>query len=227
MFKDISKHIYITFTLLFIGYITQAQEVYIETGFENAYFKDYVNNFGKNTLDLSYPKEQEVFIESGFRFKLYENRFKWDLGIGYNKYKINTGFYAGNISIPTTYLLNYLTLKAGINFAVIDERRLKVLVHTSISYDWLTAGRRNYKDNSANLYKENTFDKSLIRIHRGLSVAYVIHDNLSAYVKYNVADSYKEKNKDSNIEEKYSFHTKALSFGLLFNILRLNTRRRF
>jgi hypothetical protein len=225
MLKKISNHIFLTVVFILINYSIKGQQVYIETGFENAYFKDYVNNLGNNTLDLSYSKAQGFFIESGFRFKLYKKRFTWDVGTGYNKYKINTGFYAGNISIPTTYDLSYLTLKAGINFAVVNERRLKVQIHTHISHDWLLAGKRVYKDNTVNLYKENTFDKNLLRLHRGISVEYVIHDNLSTYIRYNVADSFKDKNKDSNIEEKYSFHTKAFSFGLLFHILRLNNRR--
>ncbi|OAD45081.1 hypothetical protein [Polaribacter atrinae] len=225
MLKNISNHIFLTVVFVLTNYITIAQQVYIETGFENAYFKDYINNLGNNTLDLSYSKAQEVFIESGFRFKLYEERFTWDIGAGYNKYKINTGFYAGNISIPTTYNLSYVTLKAGVNFAIVNERRLKVQIHTHASHDWLIEGKRKYKDNTVNLYKENTFDKTLLRFHRGISVEYVIHDNLSTYIKYNVADSFKDKNKDSNTEEKYSFHTKAFSFGLLFYILRLNNRR--
>ena len=225
MWKNISNIIIITVVFILINNTTKAQQAYLETGFENAYFKDYVNNLGNNTLDLSYSKAQEFFIESGFRFALYEERFTWDIGLGYNKYKINTGFYSGNISIPTTYNLSYVTLKPGINFAIVNERRLKMQVHTHISYDRLIAGTRTYKDNTVNLYKEDTFDKNLIRIHRGISVEYVIHDNLSTYIKYNVADSFKEKSQDSNIEESYSFHTKAFSFGLLFYILRLNNRR--
>ena len=225
MWKNISNIIIMTVVFIFVNNTTKAQQAYLETGFENAYFKNYVNNLGNNTLDLSYSKAQDFFIESGFRFALYEERFTWDIGLGYNKYKINTGFYSCKISTPTTYDLSYLTLKPGINFAFVNERRLKVQVHTHISYDWLISGTRTYKDNTVNLYKENTFDKNLIRIHRGISIEYVIHDNLSTYVKYNVADSFKEKNKDSNIEEAYSFHTKAFSFGLLFYILRLNNRR--
>ena len=227
MLKNISHIIIITVIFIFINYTTEAQQVYIETGFENAYFKNYVNNLGNNSLDLSYSKAQDFFMEGGFRFKLYEERYTWDLGLGYNKYKINIGYYSGNINIPATYDLSYITLKAGANFAIVNERRLKVQIHAHVSYDWLIAGARTSKDNTVNLYKENTFDKNLLRIHRGISVEYVIHDNLSTYIKYNVADSFKDKNKDSSTEETYSFHTKAFSFGLLFYILRLNNRRRF
>ena len=225
MLKNSLIHIALSLVLLLTSYTIKAQQVYIETGLENASFKNYVNNLGINTLDLSYSKAQDFFIESGFRFKLYEERFTWDIGLGYNNYKINTGFYAGNISTPTNYDLSYLTLKAGANFAIVNERRLKVQIHAHISYDWLTAGTRRYNNNTANLYKENTFDKNLLKLHRGISVEYVIHDNLSIYLKYNVADSFKDKEKDSSTQEKYSFHTKAFSVGLLFNILRLNTRR--
>ncbi|WP_343330080.1 hypothetical protein [Polaribacter staleyi] len=202
-----------------------AQQVYIETGLENAYFKDYENNLGKNTLDLNYSKSEQVFLETGFRFKLYEDRFKGSLGIGFNKYKINTGFYAGNISVPTTYNLSYFTIKTGVNFALINQSRFKLQIHTHISYDLLTTGTRRYNNNTANLYTDNTFDRTLLRYHRGLSAEYVISDNISTYISYNVADSFRDSNKDSNIEEKYSLHTNAYSIGLLFNIIRLNKRR--
>lgn len=53
MLKNISNHIFLTVVFVLTNYTTIAQQVYIETGFENAYFKDYINNLGNNTLDLS------------------------------------------------------------------------------------------------------------------------------------------------------------------------------
>ncbi|WP_158837961.1 hypothetical protein [Polaribacter sp. L3A8] len=224
MFNNKTTYSVIFFFIFWVN-INNAQQIYIESGFENAYFKDYENNLGKNTLDLNYSKSQEVFLETGFRFKLYEDRFKWNLGVGYNRYQINTGFYAGNISIPTTYNLSYVTIKTGVNFAIVNEPRFKLQIHTHISYDFLTTGTRRYNNNTANLYTERTFDRTLLRYHRGLSAEYVISDEISTYISYNVADSFRDSNRDSNIEEKYSLHTNAYSIGLLFNIARLNKRR--
>ncbi|MDX6746171.1 hypothetical protein SHK09_05150 [Polaribacter sp. PL03] len=209
-----------SFLFFFTGIIStiNAQQIFIETGFESANFKNYVNNLGENTLDVNYTKSQEIFIEGGFRFNLRKNRLKCDVALSYNKYKINTGFYSGKISIPLTYNLNYVALKTGINFAIINELDFKLQVHGHISYDWLIAGTSSYKNVVNDLYRENTFDRTLLRYHRGISAEYIISNKISAYINYNVADSFKDKNEDSNIEEKYSLHTNAFSIGLLFNI---------
>ena len=68
------------------------------------------------------------------------------------------------------------------------------------------------------LDKDNTFDKTLLRLHRGLSAECTISKEISIYISYNVADSFKENDKDSNMGEKYSLYTNTFSLGLLFDI---------
>ncbi|MCL7763496.1 hypothetical protein MPF19_08735 [Polaribacter sp. Z014] len=235
MLKIPLKHIILSLTFLLLSYVTSAQRVYIESGFENAYFKDYVNNLGENTLDLSYPKSQQVFIETGVKFdlnlkrdrlwdqnlNLFRFRTKIDVGFSYNNYKINTGFYGGKVSIPLTYNLTYVGVKTGVNFSILNHREFKLYIHGHLSYDLLVSGSSEYKNVVNNIYKDRSLDRTLLRYHRGLNAEYFISDITSIYIKYNVADSFKEKNKDTNIEEEYSLHTNAFSVGLLFNIEQL------
>ena len=210
-----------SFLLFFtvLVYEVNGQQVYLEAGVESAYFKDYVNIMGENTLDLNYSKSYDFFLESGYRFNIYKDRLKGDLGLSYNNYKINTGFYSGTESIPLTYNLTYVSLKTGINFSIVNEPRFKLQVHTHLSHDWLITGRSKYQDVVNDIYKDNTFDRTFIRFHKGLSAEYKVSDRMSTYVKYNIADSLREENKDSSIKEKYTFHTDAISFGILFNII--------
>lgn len=224
MFKTNLNYVFLTIALLLTNYVIKAQQIYIETGFEDAYFKDYVNNKGENTLDLSYSKSYQPFLATGYRFNLYKKRFKGDVGFSYNKYKINTGFYAGNVSIPVTYDLSYLTLKAGINLSIINQKKIKLQLQSHISYDFLVSGTSRYKDVVNNLYKENTFDRTLLRYHRGVSGEFLFSKKISIFLSYNVADSFKDKNEDSNIEEKYSLHTHSFSLGLLFNIQKMKKK---
>jgi hypothetical protein len=200
-------------------YNVSGQQVYIESGVESAYFKDYVNDKGENTLDLNYSKSYEFFLESGVRINIYKNRLKWGLGLSYNKFKINTGFYSQNESIPLTYNLAHVGIKTGVNFAIVNEPKFKVQVHAHLSHDWLISGTSTYRNVVNDLYKEGTFDRTFIRFHKGVSVEYTVTDNIATYINYNVADSFREKNKDSNIEEIYTFHSDAISFGILFNII--------
>jgi len=229
------KHIFLAIAFFLTSNLVKAQRVYIETGFENAYFKDYVNNLGENTLDLNYSKSQQIFIETGVKFDLNLNRdrlwdqnlnlfrfrTKIDAGFSYNNYKINTGFYSGNVSIPLTYNLTYVGLKTGVNFSIINHREFKLYIHGHLSYDILVSGSSEYGNVVNNIYKDRSLDRTLLRYHRGLNAEYLISENTSIYIKYNVADSFIEKNRDTNIEEEYSLHTNAFSLGLLFEIEQL------
>jgi hypothetical protein len=215
-----SQSFFLVCSFLLISSAINAQQVYVETGFSSAFFKDYVNNLGENTLDLSYSKSQESFLESGFRFNLFEERVHWDVGFSYNKYKINTGFYAGNISVPATYNLSYLTLKIGAVLNIVNEPRFKIQIHSHLSYDGLITGTNSYRDVITDLYKDDNFDKTLLRFHRGVSTEYTISKQVAIYLSYNIADSFKEKGKDSNSGESYALHTNSFSMGLLFDISR-------
>jgi hypothetical protein len=199
-----------------------AQKVYFETGFATAYFKDYLNNKGKNTLDLSYSKATKPFLETGFRFQFPNERFSWNTAVSYSTYKINTGFYSGELSVPVAYELAYVALKSGISFSFISLPTFQMQLHTHLSFDLLTSGLSTYQNKVNNLYKERTLDRNLLRYHRGLSAIYTVSKKISVFVNYNVADSFKEKNNDSNKEEKYSLHTNAYSFGVHFSLQPLN-----
>jgi hypothetical protein len=219
-----TKNLRFFFPILFLSLALNAQQVYVESGFGTAFFKDYVNNLGENTLDLSYSKSPELFLESGFRFDLHKERIMWDVGLSYNKYQINTGFFAGNITIPTTYNLTYLTLKTGVIINIVNEPRFKIQIHAHLSYDGLISGTNKYRNEIIDLNKNNNFDKKLLRFHRGLSTEYTISEETAIYIKYNIADSFKEKGKDSSAGETYSLHTNSFSMGLLFDISRLINR---
>ena len=218
MIVNSSHNFFFVCSFVLISYAINAQQVYVETGFSSAFFKDYVNNLGENTLDLGYSKSQEAYLEGGFRFNLYQDRLHWNVGLGYNKYKINTGFYAGNISIPTTYNLSYLTLKVGMVFNIVNEPKFKIQIHSHVSYDGLISGTSSYRDVITDLRKEDNFDKTLFRFHRGVSTEYTISKQVAIYLSYSIADSFKEKGKDSNTEESYALHTNSFSLGLLFDI---------
>lgn len=70
MFKNKTTYSFILFLTAFIS-VGNAQQVYLEAGVENAYFKNYVNNLGGNTLDLNYAKSEDLFLESGLRANFF------------------------------------------------------------------------------------------------------------------------------------------------------------
>jgi hypothetical protein len=217
MILNTFETMFLFFILCSLNYGINAQQIYVETGFSTAFFKNYENNLGENTLDLKYRKSYASFLESGFRFDVYEDKLKIALGLGYNNYKINTGFYAGDVSIPISYDLNYVALKIGAIFNILNKPKFKIQIHSHVSIDALVTGTSRYRNVSINLYKENTFDRRLLRFHRGLSTEYIFSNKIAIYLSYNVAGSLRDKDSDSTIGERYSLHTNTFSVGLLFS----------
>lgn len=217
MMNNKTKYSLLIFITVHI-YSVNGQQFYIGFGLNNAKFKDYENSSGINTLDLNYPKSLNLLLETGYRSNLYEDFLDWNIGFSYNNYQINTGFISNGVSIPLTYKLTYFSIKPGIYFTIVNQPRIKLQLHTHISHDWLIKGTSTYSNIINNLYSDNTFDKTLITFHRGISAEYAITDSISTYISYNNAGSFKEENKDSVDGEKYSLSTNTFSCGILFNI---------
>ena len=191
--------------LTVLVYKANGQQIYLGTGMENAIFKDYVNSLGINTLNLNYPKTEDVFFEGGYRTNLYTNRFQLNVGVSYNNYKINTGFFDGSDNIPLNYNLKYISIKTGVYIALLNLRNFKLNLHTHLSHDWLSKGTSEFNNTINNLYTDNTFDKTLISFHKGVNAEYKFSENITSYVSYNISDSFREENKDSVNGEKYTF----------------------
>ena len=196
------------------------QQVYLEIGNATAYFKDYVNNLGEDTLNTGYSKAYDNFIETGVRWNMYKNRLHMNIGLSHNNYSIDTGFLAGNEEIPLHYDLSYGALKGGFIFSFINATKFKLQGHAHLSTDWLISGTSEYKNIVNNLRTDETFARKLIRYHRGVSAAYHLSENMAFYLSYHVADSFKRLNNDSNLEETYSLHTNGFSLGVLVNFLK-------
>lgn len=218
MMSSIIKNIVLFAVFVLINNTVAAQQIYLEVGSESAAFKNYVNNLGTSTLDNTFSKSQALFFEAGYRLNLHRDRLQLNLGMSHNNYKINTGFYSGNGRIPVHYKFTYIAFKAGVIFSFLNTPKFKLQGHSHISSDWLISGTSSYNNLVHNLYHDHTFTKDVFRYHRGVSVAYTISNRTAIYLNYNVVDSFRHGTKDSNTEEKYSLHSKALSFGTLFRM---------
>jgi hypothetical protein len=219
MLSKIKNQSCLFFVFFLCTFLSHAQEIYIETGYGSAFFENYINSSGDpSVLDDSYSQPMKPFTEVGFRFNLYKEKIHLNLGAGYHTYEINTAFSAGGTKVPTSYNLSYASSKLGIQMAVLKWRDVKLHVHSHVSHDWLTAGTNQYNGVLLDIYNDRSLDRTLVRIHRGISLEYAISNSISAYLNYNFAQSMEEQDKDSREGESYSFETKSISVGLLFNI---------
>ncbi len=219
----IVKYRYAIVTFLLLSTSTHSQQVYLEVGGASTKFKNYVNSLGENSLDESYKKSYALFLETGVRFKIIKDKLHLNLGISHNNYKIHTGFYSGQLSIPLSYDLTYFALKSGISILFVKKGKFKLQGHAHLSSDWLISGTSAYEDVVNNVYKDKTIARSLLRYHRGLSAVYTLSKKTSLYLNYNLADSCKQTEGHSTSSEKYSLHTNAFSFGILVRLQKVKT----
>lgn len=168
----------------FIGCMSYAQNLYVETSLSSASFDDFKNDLGVNTLDNKYSSPVELGIGAGLIFDITKNnRLKWDLDINYTKYKINTSIKYQSTSIPTEYNLNYVSFKTGSYFSLINSPRIKFQLHAHSSMDYLIFGSNQYNDVYVDLLEGNKFSKLVMNYHYGaaVEVLYIALINLISF----------------------------------------------
>ena len=199
-----------------IGCMSYAQNLYVETSLSSASFDDFKNDVGVNTLDNKYSRPVELGIGTGVIFDISNNkRLKWDLGINYTKYKINTSIRYLSSSIPTEYNLNYVSIKTGPYFSLINSPRVKFQIHAHSSLDYLIFGSNQYNDVYVDLLKVNKFSKLVMNYHYGAAVEVILNASNSLYV------SYDSKNGITNTidnDQIYRLNATSILMGLRFKL---------
>jgi hypothetical protein len=215
-------------SFLLLANTINAQEFYVDAGLSTAIFKNYTNDVGSNSLVLSSSKPKKPFFEAGFildildkatRYSYFENRIKCNIALNYYTYEINTAYRNETTTVPIYYDLDYFSLKSGISYYFIDNYKFRLRLITNLSYDFLTYATYKYRSRIVDIKNQNTFDKTLLSIHGGFGAEYEILPNIIACLKFNIAESFKEKNKDSNIDESYNLRRNSISLGAIFNII--------
>jgi|TARA_B110000902_G_scaffold266927_1_gene356936 hypothetical protein len=210
----------ITYSFWFlVGFTSYAQTLYVETSLSSAYFKDYTNDFGMNTLDNSYSSPIELGIGGGVIFDVSKNkRLKWDLGINYNKYKINTSFVVGNTSTSTHYNLSYVSLKSGPYYSLIDKPRVKLQFHSHASFDYLVFGSNQYINEFIDLTSGHQLSKLLMNYHYGLALEIFITSENSFYISYDSKHSFRATIEN---DESYRLNVNSVMLGFRFKFKEL------
>ena len=196
-----------------------AQELYIETSLSTASFENFRNDDDVNTLENSYSKPVEFGVGVGAVFNVTNNeRLKWDLGIGFNTYKINTSFVTSNSSTPTQYDLNYMSLKTGPYFSILNSSRIKFQLHAHTSIDYLTFGSNQYSDVYVDLKQGKTFSKLVSSYHYGAAIEIALTDSNALYISYDSKNSFTNT---IEADQTYRLNVTSILVGLRFKLAKL------
>jgi len=201
--------------------VSYAQDIYVETSLSSASFEDFKDESGVNTLENKYSSPVELGIGIGAILNVTENnRLKWDLGLNFNKYKINTSFKALNTSIPTEYNLNYVSLKTGPYFSLINHSIVKLQLHAHSSLDYLIFGSNQYSDVYDDLLDGKNFSKLVVNYHYGVAVEITLSDSSSLYMSY---DSKNGLTNSIDDDESYRLNATSILMGFRFKLNKLHT----
>jgi len=198
---------------IYVGY---AQDIYVETSLSSASIEEFKNDQGENTLDNKYSKPVELGIGAGLIFNITNNqRLKWDLGVNYTNYKINTSIATSNAPIVTQYNLNYVTFKTGPYFSVVNHSRIKLQLHAHNSLDFLIFGSNEYRDVYVDLARTESFSRLVSNYHYGATFEIVLSDYNSLYVSYDSKNSITDT---IEADQSYKLSVTSILMGFRFKL---------
>ena len=205
---------YVVFLLgIYVGY---AQDIYVETSLSSASIEEFKNDQGENTLDNKYSKPVELGIGAGLIFNITNNqRLKWDLGVNYTNYKINTSIATSNAPIVTQYNLNYVTFKTGPYFSVVNHSRIKLQLHAHNSLDFLIFGSNEYRDVYVDLARTENFSRLVSNYHYGATFEIVLSDYNSLYISYDSKNSITDT---IEADQSYQLNAMSILMGIRFKL---------
>jgi hypothetical protein len=193
-----------------VGY---AQDIYVETSLSTASFEDV------NTLENRYSKPVELGIGLGVILDVSKNqRLKWDFGVNYNKYEINTSFSSGNNSNLTEYNLSYVSFKTGPYFSVVNHKRFKLQLHVHNSFDYLIFGSNQYRGMYVDLTAGKSFRKLQSNYHYGATFELVLSNSKSLYLSYDSKNSISDA---VGLDQSYQLNATSILIGFRFKLNRL------
>jgi len=199
-----------------VGY---AQDIYVETSLSTASFEEFKNDEGVNTLENTFSKPVELGLGLGVILDVSKNkRLKWDFGVNYNKYQINTSFFSGSNLIPTQYNLSYVSFKTGPYFSVVNHKRFKLQLHVHNSFDYLIFGSNQYKDVYEDLTAGKSFRKLQSNYHYGAAFELVLSNSKSLYLSYDSKNSIKDA---IGADQSYQLNATFILIGFRFKFNKL------
>ncbi len=199
--------------------LSYAQEIYVETSLSSASFEEFKNDEGANTLNNTYSKPVELGLGLGIIINVTKNqRLKWDFGVNYNNYKINTSFANGEASIPTEYNLNYVSFKTGPYFSVVNHSRFKLQLHVHNSLDYLISGSNQYNNVYVDLTEGKNFSRVNSNFHYGATFEFILSNSKSLYLSYDSKNSITDA---LDADQSYQLNATSILMGFRFKLNRL------
>jgi len=196
--------------LAFIGSLQSArsQEVHFYTG-KN--FTSYNFKTPSGASDSSIFKGTGNFYEVGFSQSLSNEKFNYSAGLALNEYNSVSFDKVNNSSWET----QYLGLQGGLSYSIFELGDIDIVSQFGLNLATLISGKQYLDGAYYNLYKEKEFSGLLATPSFGIQLKYNLSSNGLISLGYNYCKGF---NLSNSTDQKITFNTSQLQFGVHFNI---------
>lgn len=186
-----------------------AQEVFIQTG-KNTTAYDFKTSDGGAAPD--YRSGSGDFFEIGYKSNYKDTNFAYLISLTYNQFNAAASSGAINYSWNTSYLgiqnmIAYTLFKS--------EKRIEFVLKAGFNTAHIIKGEQFINTTYFDIKKQREFSGIMLQPIIGLNAKYSISENLSVSLGYNFSKTFNFSNSSN---EKLSFHTNQIQFGLYFPI---------
>ncbi len=192
--------------LLCTAGMIKAQEIYFQTG------KNFTNyDFtADGTEGLLLQAGTGNFYELGYAMKLGNDKLKYSLGINLSEYNALGDDEVNYFSWNT----QYIGLNNSLSFAVLNLGGFEAAVSGGVSLATLLYGKQNFNGMTMDLMSQKEFSGLLLSPKLGLQLSYNVDNDIVLSLGYAYT---KSMNVTNSTEEKLSFNSQQIKFGVHFN----------
>ena len=151
--------------------------------------------------------------EIGYFAHLDQSKISYALGIALNEYNAIGGDTANSYSWNT----EYLGLQGRLSYSIIDSGRsnFDIIPNFGLNAATLISGKQQISSTYYDLTKENEFSGLILTPSAGIELKYGLSSSGFLSLGYNYCKGF---NLSNSTDQKLSFNTHQLQFGVHFNI---------
>jgi hypothetical protein len=201
------KYFLFVCAIIMTSYQLQSQEIYFKTGknFTTYSFKD-ANNIASNNLHNG----SGSFYEVGY-LGFFGSNLDYNLGVALNEFNANGGDLANNYNWNTSYL----GLQSSISYAFVKIDDFELIVRAGLNVSTIIYGNQIVDTSFHSIVENDEFKGLLLSPSLGLTANYNVSERGCISLGYNYIKSI---NLSNSTEEKLSFNTNQIQFGIHFSL---------
>lgn len=199
------KKIFILTLLVLYFQNIQSQEIYLQTG-KNFTQYDFKSNAGSS------PHLQAGsgnFYEIGYIITLNNEKLKYAIGMSLNEYNA----IGGNAVNSYSWNTQYLGIQNTFSIAFVKKSGFSASASGGLGIASLIYGKQNRNGEFLDLSSQREFSGLWIAPNLGLQASYNVDNDIHLSLGYNYSKNF---NISNNSDDKLSFNTNKIQFGIHF-----------